>query len=192
MDFTDGKLELVYGTMFSGKTTHLLTKMSMFSDLGFNILYINIEFDTRSVNNYSTHNYFLNSKKNIENNKQKNINMIKTKNLQNIDFDKYDIILIDEAHFFDDIVNIVHMLLDKKKYIIISSLIADFEGKKFGNVNELIPICDEIHRLHAYCAICAKEKKCRNAIYSKRINNNKNTIEIGGVEKYIPVCRTHF
>jgi thymidine kinase len=193
MDFSDGKLELVLGTMFSGKTTYMLSKIAFFADLGFKILYINIEFDNRSDCTFSTHNPFLNSKEyGKKGNIEKNVSMIKTQYLSNVIFNNYDIILIDEAHFFEDLVPFVHKLLDNKKYVIVGSLIADFKGNKFGNANDLIPICDEIHRLQAYCGLCAENKKCRVAIYSKRMTDTKDTVEIGGSEKYVPVCRAHF
>ena len=193
MDFSDGKLELVLGTMFSGKTTYMLSKIAFFADLGFKILYINIEFDNRSDSSFSTHNPFLNSKEySKKGNIEKNVTMIKTKKLTDIEFNEYDIVLIDESHFFDDLVDFVHKLLNNKKYVIVGSLIADFKGNKFGNTIELIPICDEVHRLQAYCGLCAKNKKCRVAIYSKRMSECKDTVEIGGSEKYVPVCREHY
>lgn len=193
MDFSDGKLELVLGTMFSGKTSYMLYKIAFFADLGFKILYLNIEFDNRSQCIFSTHNPFLNYKEyKKKGNIEKNVTMIKTKELSNIEFDNYDIILIDEAHFFADLVSYVHKLLDNKKYVFVSSLIADFKGNKFGNAIDLIPICNDIHRLQAYCATCALSKKCKVAIYSKRVTQSNETIEIGGGEKYIPVCRSHY
>jgi thymidine kinase len=193
MDFSDGKLELVLGTMFSGKTTYMLSKIAFFADLGFKILYLNIEFDNRSKHTFSTHNPFLNSKEyEKKGNVEQNVTMIKTKELSNIEFNIYDIVLIDEAHFFGDLVPYVHKLLKCKKYVIVGSLIADFKGNKFGDANELIPVCDEVHRLQAYCATCAKDKKCRVAIYSKRVTQTNETVEIGGSEKYIPVCRSHY
>jgi len=193
MDFSDGKLEIVLGTMFSGKTSLLLSKTGFFADLGFKILYINNGIDDRSNVAYSTHNPFINhsdflNKSSIE----KNVSMIKTKSLIDIPYDSYDIIIIDEAHFFDDLVTYTKQLLEHKKYVIVGSLIADFKGSKFGKVYDLVPICDDIHRLHAYCSECALGKKCRIAIYSKRLTNSKKSIDIGGLDKYIPVCREHF
>jgi len=102
------------------------------------------------------------------------------------------ILLIDEAHFFEDLVDVVKDLLNKKKYVIVSFLMGDYKGDLFGHAVNLIPLCDEIHRLQAFCTICAKEKKHRIAIYSKRIFDSEETIDIGGIEKYIPVCRTHY
>jgi thymidine kinase len=193
MDFSDGKLEIVLGTMFSGKTSHMISKISFFADLGFKILYLNIEFDNRTDSAFSTHNPFINTKEyEKKGNIQKNVTMLKTKTLENIPFDIYDIVIIDEAHFFADLVKYTKKLLEAKKYVIVGSLIADFKGKKFGNVYDLIPICDDIKRLQAYCGICAQNKKYRVAIYSKRMSESEETIEIGGSEKYIPVCREHF
>lgn len=193
MDFSDGKLELVIGTMFSGKTTYMMSKIAFFADLGFKILYINIEFDNRSDNSFSTHNPFINSKEyGKKSNIEKNVTMIKTKELTNIIFTEYDIVLIDEAHFFVDLVYFVHKLLDNKKYVIVGSLTADYKGNKFGNVTDLISISEEVHRLQAYCGLCAKNKKCRVAIYSKRMSDCEDTVEIGGSEIYVPVCREHY
>ena len=193
MDFSDGKLEIIVGTMFSGKTSYLLSKISFFADLGFKILYINTEFDNRSNNSISTHNLFFNSTEyNKKSNIELNVKMIKSKSLLSVDYNKQDIVIIDEAHFFDDLVEYTTKLLNAKKYVIVGSLIANFQGNKFGKVYDLIPICDEIHRLQAYCGICSKNKKCRVAVYSKRISTSSETIEIGGSDAYIPVCREHY
>jgi len=195
MDFSDGKLDIILGTMFSGKTSYMISKISFFADLGFKILYLNIEFDNRSESAFSTHNPFINAKEYAQKgNIQKNVTMLKIKNLQNlqIDLNNFDIVIIDEAHFFEDLVDFTKKLLDAKKYVIVGSLIADFKGNKFGNVYDLIPLCDDVIRLQAYCGICATEKRYRVAIYSKRMSESEETIEIGGSEKYIPVCREHF
>ena len=82
--------------------------------------------------------------------------------------------------------------MENKKHIIIATLIADFKGNKFGKVLDLIPICDEIIKLDSYCIECSKEKKIKKAIYSKRITKNKESIDIGGSDKYIAVCREHY
>ena len=189
-----GQLDLVLGTMFSGKTTYILSQIAKMAELNYSILYINIEFDTRSEIIFSTHNPFFNTHKDFVKKEfiKNNVEMVKTKNLSDIVIDNKDVIIIDESHFFDDLVEFVNKCLDLNKYIIVSGLIADFKGNKFGKTLDLIPICSNIKRLHAYCAECAKEKKCSIAIYSKRIVKCKKSIDIGGSEKYIPVCRLHY
>jgi len=189
-----GQLDIILGTMFSGKTTYILSKIAKMAELNYQILYINIEFDNRSENIFSTHNPFFDShvdfvkKESIKN----NVQMIKSKTLLNLDITNNDVIIIDESHFFDDLVDFVNKCLDLNKYVIVAGLIADFKGNKFGKTLDLIPICSNIKRLHAYCSECAKNKKCSIAIYSKKIVKCRKSIDIGGSEKYIPVCKYHF
>jgi thymidine kinase len=158
------------------------------------ILPFNIEFDNRSEQIFSTHNPFFQNHTDFvkKENIQKNVTMIKTKNLINLDVTTYDVIIVDEAHFFDELIDFTNKCLGDKKNIIVAGLQADFRGIKFGKILDLIPICTDIKRLHAYCSECAKNKKCRIAIYSKRVIKSKKITEIGGSNKYIPVCREHF
>ena len=189
-----GQLDIIVGTMFSGKTTYILSKIAKMAELNYSIIYINIEFDNRSETIFSTHNPFFDNhvdfvkKESIK----KNVQMIKSKTLMNLDVSPNDVIIIDESHFFDDLVDFVNKCLDANKYVIVAGLIGDFKGNKFGKTLDLIPICSNIERLHAYCSECAKDKKCTIAIYSKKIIKSRKSIDIGGSEKYIPVCRFHY
>lgn len=189
-----GQLDIILGTMFSGKTTYILSKIAKIAELNYSILYINIEFDNRSELIFSTHNPFFDThvdfvkKESIKN----NVQMIKSKTLMNLDITNKDVVIIDESHFFDDLVEFVNKSLDLNKYVIVAGLIADFKGNKFGKTIDLIPICSNIERLHAYCSECAKDKKCSIAVYSKKIVKCKKSIDIGGSDKYIPVCRFHY
>jgi len=188
-----GKLDIIMGTMFSGKTSYLLNKISLMVELNLKVLYINIDFDDRSEIEYSTHNPFFNNLDFKKRDKiNENLTMIKSRDLSNISTDIYDIIMVDEAHFFDDIVKFTKKLLENKKHIVIATLIADFKGNKFGKVLDLLPICDEIIKLESYCIECSKQKKINRAIFSKRITKNKESIDIGGSDKYIAVCREHY
>lgn len=190
----EGRLDIILGTMFSGKTTYILSHIAKMAELNYKILYVNIDFDTRSDISFSTHNPFFENhvdfikKESIKN----NVRMIKSRTLLNLDIQEYNIIIIDEAHFFDDLIDFTNRCLENNKCIIVAGLQADFKGHKFGKILDLIPICTNIHRLHAYCAECAKNKKCRIAIYSKKITKSKKINDIGGSDKYIPVCREHY
>jgi thymidine kinase len=200
MYYNDGYLEIIIGTMFSGKTSYLLHKISQMIELDLRVLYINIDLDNRSDKNYSTHNVFLDitdckKKDKIE----KNLTMIKVGNLMHVlpeTFIEYDVIMIDEAHFFKELVLFTKILLENKKNIFIGSLIADYMGNKFGNALELIPICNNIVKLDSYCVECSKKKIYNKAVFSKKISGKdvegNKVVDIGGADKYIPVCREHF
>lgn len=204
MYYNDGYLEIIIGTMFSGKTSYLLHKISQMIELDLRVLYINIDLDNRSDKKYSTHNVFLDitdckKKDKIE----RNLTMIKVGNLMHVlpeTFLKYDVIMIDEAHFFKELVDFTKILLENKKNIFIGSLIADYMGNKFGNALELIPICNNIVKLDSYCIECSKKKIYNKAVFSKKIvakstegaYGTEGIVDIGGCDKYIPVCREHF
>jgi thymidine kinase len=191
MTINGGDLQLILGTMFSGKTTYLLSEITKLSVLNYKILYVNIDFDTRSNIAFSTHNPFLHQTQPLAD----VLDMIKSPTLLDLNIDIYDVIIIDESHFFGDLVEFVHKCLLANKSIIVAGLIADSNGQKFGHTLDLIPICTDIIRLKAYCTECAKHRICRIATYSKRIlplPNNNTSVDIGGGEKYVPVCREHF
>ena len=133
MNFDNGgKLDVIIGTMFSGKTTYILSKIAKIAELNYSILYINIEFDNRSEYIFSTHNPFFDSHVNFINKESinKNVKMIKSKSLLDIDIENYEVIIVDESHFFDDLIDFTNKCLDNNKYIIVAGLIADFKGNK--------------------------------------------------------------
>ena len=193
----NGYLEIIVGTMFSGKTSYLLHKISLMTALNLKVLYINIDFDNRSEDDYSTHNPFLDNMDYKNKEKiSKNLTTLKVRNLSNIPkelIEINEIIMLDEAQFFTELVPFVKMLLEKKKNIFVGSLVADFKGSKFGEALDLIPFSDNVVKLNSYCKTCSDDKIFRHAIYSKKITViDEETIDIGGSEKYIPVCRYHF
>lgn len=85
-----GQLDLILGTMFSGKTTYILSQIAKMAELNYSILYINIEFDTRSETIFSTHNPFFDTHKDFVKKEaiSNNVQMIKTKKLLDIEFEK--------------------------------------------------------------------------------------------------------
>jgi thymidine kinase len=123
---------------------------------------------------------------------QTNLTMLKAKNLLDIHIDDYDIIAVDESHFFTDLREFVKRALLSNKSLIVAGLIADSRGEKFGQTLDLVPICTDIVRLKAYCSLCAKSSVYRVASHSKCILKADEVMLIGGADKYIPVCREHY
>lgn len=100
----------------------------------------------------------------------------------------YDYIAIDEVQFFDNnLINVVTELANGGKKIVLSGLDMDFMGQPFGITPQLMAVADEVIKLHAICTVCGKQ-----AQYSKRINDNKNPIQIGAKESYTALCRKHY
>jgi thymidine kinase len=176
----NGYLEIAVGSMFSGKTEWIQNKYNMYKSSN-KILVINNHLDTRySLNEVVSHSGF-------------KIPCISVKELNSLlnnkdtQIEEYDIVLINEAQFFEDLVSFVKNILNKNKKIYISGLDGDFRQNKFGYILDLIPLCDSVIKLKANCMNCKKEN-C--AIFSHRIvnNNNEQTL-IGSNESYIATCR---
>jgi thymidine kinase len=96
------------------------------------------------------------------------------------------VILINEGQFFSDLETFVKILLLNNKKIYVCGLDGDYERKKFGQILDLIPLCDKVTKLTSLCNLC---KNGTPGIFSKRITNEKEQTIVGS-DNYIPVCRT--
>jgi len=102
----------------------------------------------------------------------------------------YDSFFIDEGQFFEDIYTVVKILVDTyHKHVVISGLDGDSTRSTFGDIVKLIPLCDTVDKLCAYCTMCNDGTL---APFTKKKTETADIIDIGGIEKYIPVCRYHY
>ena len=86
-------------------------------------------------------------------------------------------------------INFLYLLLKveiNNKNVIVVGLDGDYDRHNFGEIHKLIPLCDDIIKLKAYCSIC---KDGTPGIFTKRINENKEKIFVGSENDYIAVCR---
>lgn len=173
---TEGYLELCFGPMFSGKTTQLIKTYKTYTYIEKKIAVVNYADDTRYHDTMlSTHDLVM-------------VPCIQTKELHTVlnDLIDKDIILINEGQFFQDIYEIVLLLLNTyRKKIYIYALDGDFMRNKFGKVLDLIPYCDKVNKMHALCSHC---KNGKPAIFSHRISAEVQQVVIGS-QNYMPLCR---
>jgi thymidine kinase len=175
-----GYLELILGPMFSGKSTRLIQIIKKYKILNYSILVIKPEIDNRYTVKCQNSKIITHDKTQED--------CISCKSLSEIkDIDPYQVIIIEEGQFFQDIYEkVVEWCKTKKVYI--AGLNGDSNKNLFGNLYKLISHVDEIIFLKALCKIC---KDGTLAIFSKKIIHNQNQVEIGGLDMYYPVCRHH-
>lgn len=179
-----GRLELIVGPMMSGKSSDLLQKLLIASELGLKILYINHVLDTRSSNVASTHHPFLIPKS------HPNIDFISLSSLKGVRKEEYDVIGIDEAQFFDSyLIEFCKVHVETyKRRVIVAGLDADSNRDKFGHVLDLIPLSDKIKKKRAFCVDCGSRQE--KALFSYKYHSGSSpTIDVGGKDKYKPLCR---
>lgn len=182
-----GKLDIIIGPMFSKKSSELVDRLVLFSELGLNVLYINHSFDVRSTSTIlSTHNPIIDLKKLSD---IKNLQIESLSTLKGVRRENFDVIGIDEAQFFDDsLIDFVQVHVETyKKHLIVCGLNSTSTREKFGHILDLIPLCDTITNKRAYCHICGPSQK--KALFSHKISKDTDKISIGGKDKYIALCR---
>jgi thymidine kinase len=171
------RLELIIGGMFSGKSSELIRRLKRYKAIDKKVLVINSSKDTRCGDNLiQTHDKVV-------------FDCVKTNDLSSVSFDDFDIIGIDEAQFFSGLVHFVYEALNNDKHVIVAGLDGDSSQRPFGEILNLIPLCDDVHKLKALCMEC---KDGTLAPFSKRIPGNSSDQElIGSNDIYKAVCRNH-
>ena len=169
-----GYLEIILGSMYSGKTSRLVEIYKQCQFCNISVIVINHTIDNRYDDNLmSTHD-------------QIKIPCLKTEKLFDLLIIRSDVILINEGQFFPDLEAFVEKMLEQKKQIYVCGLDGDFERKKFGQILNLIPLCDKVTKLTSLCSLC---KNGTPGIFSKRITSEKKQTVVGS-DNYIPVCRS--
>jgi len=99
-----------------------------------------------------------------------------------------DVIGIDEAQFFDtEIVNVSRHLANRGKRVIIAGLDMDFKGEPFGSMPALMGIAEFVTKVHAICMSCGGV-----ASYSFRLINSNQKVMLGEKDTYEARCRSCF
>lgn len=167
--------------MFSGKTSSLITDYKKWTVIGKKVLMINYVADER----YGADDY-------VYSHDLVKIPCYKTKELLEIEKDKinnYDVIMINEGQFFSDLSEFCLLVCEKYgKNVIVCGLDGDYKRHPFSSITNLIPLCDTIIKLNAFCKVCNDGTE---AIFTKRLSNEEDVIVIGS-DNYIPLCRKHY
>ena len=172
----EGKVQAIFGPMFSGKSTELLRKIRRHKIASKRCLVINYIMDNR----YSTEEVAATHDKHfIEARKLQRLSELSDEEILS-----YDVIGIDEGQFFPDLVENCDRWADLGVTVIVAALDCTFEKKSFGNVPLLLAISENVKKLSAICKICNDK-----ASFTKRLTQNKELNLIGGTETYMPVCR---
>ena len=174
------RFEIIIGSMFSGKSTELLRRVSCWEAIGKKALLVNHQFDTRTTNFVKTHN---NEKKQA----------VKTNSLLNLinlsAFKNADVIGIDEAQFFNDLKPFILEVEHLPKTIIISGLDGDYQRNPMGQILECIPLCDKVDKL---TGLDMMSRDGSIGLFTKRIVNSTKEVLIGDKDTYMSVNRENY
>lgn len=173
-----GWIEVICGSMFSGKTEELIRRLKRAQFAKQKIEIFKPDIDTRydSIKVVSHQGTEIHSTPVPS---SANILLMAT---------EADVIGIDEAQFFDDeLPNVCKQLADMGVRVIIAGLDMDYTGKPFGPLPHLMAMAEYVTKVHAICMDCGNL-----AYVSHRKTNNNKLVMLGETESYEPLCRDCF
>lgn len=173
-----GWIEVVCGSMFSGKTEELIRRLKRAQFAKQKVEIFKPKLDTRY------HEEKVVSHSGIE---IMSTPVPSSNNILLLASD-VDVIGIDEAQFFDDeLPNVCNQLSDRGIRVIVAGLDMDYKGKPFGPMPQLLAIAEYVTKVHAICMNCGAL-----AYVSHRTNANENLVLLGETDSYEPLCRNCF
>ncbi len=170
-----GSIEVITGSMFSGKTEELIRRLRRAQFAGLKVSIFKPSLDKR----YSETRVVSHDEKSIISTPVDNAAAIL------LLAGDVDVLGIDEAQFFDDsLVDVCNQLADSGIRIIVAGLDMDFKGKPFGPMPSLICIAEYVTKVHAICMRCGNL-----ANYSFRKTDDPRVVLLGEKNLYEPLCR---
>lgn len=175
-------LDIVFGPMFSGKSTYALSYIRRQRAIGKTVVVIKPNIDIR----YSTEDVLITHDK-----EQIPCGIWNTQYPLRLteQMKSADCIVFEEAQFLHGLATFVQdLIVNFKKNVLIVGLDGDAHQRPFGEIFQCIPWATNVIKLNALCSRC---KDGTLAPYSKRIEDNPNQIDVGGSDKYEAVCLYH-
>lgn len=173
-----GWIEVICGSMFSGKTEELIRRLKRAKYAKQRIEIFKPEVDTRyDVEKVVSHDENSINSTPVQSSSQ--ILLLST---------DIDVVGIDEAQFFDpEIVTVCNILAKRGVRVIVAGLDMDYLGKPFGPMPALIATAEYVTKVHAICM------RCGNLAYvSHRLVENDKLVLLGETDSYEPLCRSCF
>ncbi|MDA3780231.1 MAG: thymidine kinase [Bacteroidales bacterium] len=173
-----GWIEVICGSMFSGKTEELIRRLKRAEYAKLNVEIFKPLIDTR----YSEEEVVSHNSSTI-----RSTPVSSSGNILLLTGD-VDVIGIDEAQFFDDgLVEVCNKIANSGVRVIVAGLDMDFRGKPFGPIPSLLASAEYITKVHAICMRCGSL-----AQHSFRKTKNEKLVVLGEKDEYEPLCRKCF
>ena len=170
-----GRIEVVCGSMFSGKTEELIRRMKRAKFARQKVEIFKPSIDTR----YSEEDVVSHDQQHIPS------TPVDSSAALLLLAGDIDVVGIDEAQFFDQgLVAVCNELANRGVRVIVAGLDMDFKGEPFGPIPALCAVADDVTKVHAICVKCGAL-----AYLSHRLVSNDRRVLLGEKDEYEPLCR---
>ena len=184
MKHLTGSIEVVCGSMFSGKTDELIRrlvratiakqKVQVFKPA------IDVRYAVEKVTSHTGSNFDA-------------IPVEKAANIRERVETDTTVVAMDEAQFFDEeIVDVAHELAERGVRVIVAGLDMDFRGEPFGPMPVIMSKAEKVDKLHAICMTCGHEaSRTQRLVNGKPARYDDPVVIVGASELYEARCREH-
>ena len=174
-----GWIEIVVGSMFSGKTQELIRRLRLAQIARQKVQVFNSALDIRYAKDHIVSHDLA---------KTPSIAVAKAKDIHDrLDADT-QVVGIDEVQFFDEgIISVCERLADEGRRVIVAGLDQDFRGEPFEVTARLMALSEFVTKNLAICMLCGNP-----ANRSQRLSGGKKVVEVGAADKYEARCRRCF
>jgi thymidine kinase len=174
----DGWVEVICGSMFSGKTEELIRRLKRAKIAKQKVEIFKPVIDTR-FDDDDVVSHDANSIRSTPVHSSSQILLMAN---------DFDVVGIDEAQFFDEeLSSVCNILANNGIRVIVAGLDMDYLGNPFGPIPALLATAEYVTKVHAICPICGDL-----ANYSHRTVDQSGQVMLGETESYEPLCRKHF
>lgn len=170
-----GSIEVICGSMFSGKTEELIRRMRRAQFANLKIAIFKPKLDTRY------------SEDDVVSHDSKHIPSIPIESPEEIlsYINNVQVIGIDEAQFFNNsLIEVAQKLANSGIRVICAGLDTDFKGVPFGPIPALMAVAEDVQKVHAICVKCGSP-----AQHSHRLSKSNDLVVLGEKDIYEPLCR---
>lgn len=184
MKHHSGRVEVICGSMFSGKTEELIRRVRRAMIARQKVQVFKPAIDAR----YSRQRVTSHNGQDFE-----AIPVGTVSEIASLIEPDTTVVAVDEAQFFDDeIVRFVEKLAGRGIRVILAGLDTDFRGEPFGPMPDLLSRADEVLKLHAICMICGEEAtRTQRLVNGQPARYDDPIIMVGAAEAYEARCREH-
>lgn len=175
---SNGWIEVICGSMFSGKTEELIRRLRRAEFAKQDLILFKPSVDQRY------------SEKNVVSHRGTEFNAVLVASAKDIlnNVESQKVVAIDEAQFFDEeLVEVASELSGRGIRVILAGLDMDYTGAPFGPMPALLASAEYVSKVHAICVSCGNL-----AQFSNRLVADTDQVMLGAVEEYRPLCRSCF
>lgn len=180
-----GRLEVITGPMFSGKSEELIRRLKRAKIARQRVACFKPDIDLRyhrtaiASHSEQTHDAAVVTPTS---------DRLKAELFENSKIEEIDVIGIDEVQFFDEgIIPLTMELVHLGKRVILGGLDTTFANEPFGPVPDLMALADQVTKLSAVCMVCGQP-----AIHTQRLGQSQELVVVGAAGMYEARCREHF